>query len=256
MINVTENNYSDVLVFFLLALLSEILGTLSGFGSSIFTVSILQFLFTFQSVLMVTSILHVFSNAFKVILFRKTIDWKIALWLGISSVVLSLVGADAIKYVKFDYVKMFLGIFLVTLSSFFYFDQFFKLSPTLRNSVVAGGIAGFMAGFIGTGGAIRGLALTAFNLEKNFYVGTSSVIDFGVDAGRASVYWHNNFFAPDLIPYLPAIAVAAFGGSYLGKKILGKISQETFRKIVLVLIFITGLTMVVQNLFRELGVIA
>jgi uncharacterized membrane protein YfcA len=113
-----------------------------------------------------------------------------------------------------------------------------------------------MAGFVGTGGAIRGLALTAFKLEKNFYVGTSSAIDFGVDAGRASVYWYNDFFTPNLIPYVPVIAAAAFFGSYLGKIILGKISQEAFRKIVLVLIFLTGLLMVVQNLFKELSTIA
>jgi uncharacterized membrane protein YfcA len=253
---VADDGYLPLFIFLLLALLSEILGTLSGFGSSIFTVSLLQFLFTFQSVLMVTSILHVFSNAFKVILFRKTINWKITLWLGLSSIVLSLICADAIKYFKFDYVKMFLGIFLVALSCLFYFDQIFKLSATLKNSVIAGGIAGFMAGFVGTGGAIRGLALTAFKLEKNFYVGTSSVIDFGVDAGRASVYWHNNFFTPSLIPYIPVIAAAAFFGSYLGKMILGKISQETFRKIVLVLIFVTGLVMVAQNLFKELNTVA
>jgi uncharacterized membrane protein YfcA len=254
--DVTENNYPSLFIFFLLALLSEILGTLSGFGSSIFTVSLLQFLFTFQSVLMVTSILHVFSNAFKVILFRKTIDWKIALWLGVSSILLSIGGANAINYVRFDYVKMFLGIFLIALSSFFYFDRFFKLSATLKNSVIAGGVAGFMAGFVGTGGAIRGLALTAFNLEKSFYVGTSSAIDFGVDAGRASVYWLNNYFTTDLIPYVPVTAAAAFLGSYFGKKILGKISQENFRKIVLVLIFATGLLMIIQNLLHEFHVLS
>lgn len=124
----SENSYLSLFIFFLLTLLSEILGTLSGFGSSIFTVSILQFLFAFQTVLMVTSILHVFSNAFKVILFRKTIDWKIALWLGVSSVLFSLIGASAIKYVNFDYIKMLLGIFLIILSAFFFFDKFFKLS--------------------------------------------------------------------------------------------------------------------------------
>jgi len=202
---------------------------------------------------MVTSILHVFSNAFKVFLFRKTIDWKIVLWLGVSSIIFSVVGARVIAFINFEYVKMFLGAFLILLSSFFYFDQFFKLSASLKNSVTAGGIAGFMAGFIGTGGAIRGLALTAFNLEKNFYVGTSATIDFGVDAGRAFVYWTNNYFSLELVPYLPATAGAALLGTYLGKKILGKISQETFRKIVLVLIFSTGVALVIQNLIKGLS---
>lgn len=202
---------------------------------------------------MVTSILHVFSNAFKVFLFRKTIDWKIVLWLGVSSILFSIVGARVIAYINSEYVKMFLGLFLIVLSSFFFFDQFFKISASLKNSVVAGGVAGFMAGFIGTGGAIRGLALAAFNLEKNFYVGTSSAIDFGVDAGRAFVYWTNNYFTAELIPYLPVTAAAAFLGTYLGKRILGKISQETFRKIVLVLIFSTGVVLVIQNLIKGLG---
>lgn len=111
-----------------------------------------------------------------------------------------------------------------------------------------------MAGFVGTGGAIRGLALTAFNLEKNFYVGTSSVIDFGVDGGRAFIYWSNNYFTTELIPYVPIMALAALAGTYVGKKILSKISQESFRKIVLVLIFSTGMVMVIQNLTNELRV--
>lgn len=248
----SENTYLSLFIFFVLTLLSEILGTLSGFGSSIFTVTILQFLFTFQLVLMVTSILHVFSNAFKVILFRKTIDWKIALWLGISSIVFSILGASVIKYVNFDFVKLLLGVFLIVLSAFFYFDQIFKLPTSQKNTVITGAIAGFMAGFVGTGGAIRGLALTAFNLEKNFYVGTSSVIDFGVDGGRAFIYWSNNYFTSKLIPYIPIMAIAAFLGTYIGKKILSKISQELFRKIVLALIFTTGVFMVIQNLTREL----
>src|SRR6478735_8068847 len=144
------STYLSLFIFFLLTFLSEVLGTVTGFGSSIFTVSILQFLFTFQSVLMITSILHVFSNVFKVIFFRKTIDWRIALWLGVSSILFSIIGAFMIKFVKLDYIKLLLGVFLILLSSFLLFDKIFKLSTSLRTTVITGGIAGFMAGFVGT----------------------------------------------------------------------------------------------------------
>jgi uncharacterized membrane protein YfcA len=49
---------------------------------------------------------------------------------------------------------------------------------------------------------------------------------------------------------------AAFLGSYFGKMILGKISQETFLKVVLALIFLTGLVMVIQALLKELSTVA
>ena len=202
---------------------------------------------------MITSILHVFSNTFKVILFRKTIHWKIVLWLGVSSVILSFAGAYANSFVNLDIIKIFLGFFLVAISILFFYRSSLKVLPTLKNSTAIVGVAGFMAGFIGTGGAIRGLALTSFNLEKNFYVGTSSAIDFGVDAGRAFVYWHNNYFSEEIILFIPLMASAALFGSYLGKKILNRISQETFRKIVLLLVFSTGLLMILQHLMKELN---
>jgi hypothetical protein len=59
-----------------------------------------------------------------------------------------------------------------------------KVSPTKFNAISAGGVAGFLAGLIGTGGAVRGLALAAFNLEKGTFVATSAGIDSGVDFSR------------------------------------------------------------------------
>jgi uncharacterized membrane protein YfcA len=73
-------------------LLSEILGTLGGFGSSLFFVSLSQFFFDFQTVLALTGLLHVFSNVAKIILFRKTIDWKLVLWLGVASTLFAIGG--------------------------------------------------------------------------------------------------------------------------------------------------------------------
>jgi uncharacterized protein len=54
-------------LFFLIALFSEIVGTVAGFGSSVFFVPLAGFLFGFHEVLALTSILHVFSNAAKLV---------------------------------------------------------------------------------------------------------------------------------------------------------------------------------------------
>lgn len=55
--------------------------------------------------------------------------------------------------------------------------------------IASGSFAGWLAGIIGTGGVIRGMALTALNLEKSIYIATSAGIDFGVDASRSVVYF-------------------------------------------------------------------
>jgi uncharacterized protein len=63
-----------VFLFFLIALFSEVVGTVAGFGSSVFFVPLAGLFFDFREVLALTSILHVFSNAAKLALLAGTFD--------------------------------------------------------------------------------------------------------------------------------------------------------------------------------------
>ncbi len=237
----------NLFLFLIILLLSEILGTVGGFGSSVLFVPMAQFFFDFQTVLALTGLLHVFSNTAKLFFFYKTIDWKLVLWLGVGSVIFVLIGAWLTHWVVFSYAKTLLAIFLVGFSIYFLKYPDAKLKATRYNLIWSGSLAGFMAGFIGTGGAIRGLALTAYQLEKNLFVGTSAAIDFGVDVARSVLYLNFGFLQKEYLWYVPLLVLAAFGGSYLGKLILAKLNQANFQKIVLYLILAIGLVMLIQE---------
>jgi len=64
-------------LFLLLALIAEILGTIGGFGSSVFFVPLANFYFDFETVLGLTAVFHVFSNLSKIAQFRKGLDKKL-----------------------------------------------------------------------------------------------------------------------------------------------------------------------------------
>ncbi len=242
------SSYIDLFFFFLLTLFAEILGTISGFGSSLFYVSFLQFLYSFKTVLALTALLHVFSNTAKLIIFHKTIEWKLVGWLGLSSIAFTIVGAYLTQTIDFRFLKLALGIFLICFSLLFYLRPDIKFKPSVKNSVLGGSIAGFLAGFIGTGGAVRGLAMASFNLEKNLFVGTSAAIDFGVDVSRAIIYINSDFMPKEMLWHIPLLVVAAFGGSYLGKRLLTKLSNDSFKKILLSMVFLTGLLLIVEQI--------
>jgi hypothetical protein len=143
---------------------------------------------------------------------------------------------------QFKYTELILGLFLVAFSVFFFCKPLIKLAPNQFNAISAGGIAGFLAGIIGTAGAIRGLALAAFDLEKNVFVATSAAIDSGVDFSRMIVYLRANYLGSAFYWYAPGLLLVAFVGSYIGKIALNKVDQKNFRRIVLVLVFLIGLT--------------
>ncbi|HMF46405.1 MAG TPA: sulfite exporter TauE/SafE family protein [Candidatus Udaeobacter sp.] len=227
-------------LFFLVAFLSEVVGTTAGFGSSVFFVPLASFFFGFHQVLALTSILHVFSNTAKLILFGKHV-LRLLLLLGVPSVAAVIAGAYLSTKLTFKFDELILGIFLIGFSVFLLCKPSARIPATNFNAISAGGIAGFLAGLIGTGGALRGLALAAFNLEKGVFVATSAGIDSGVDFSRMVIYLRNGYLAPNSFVYVTGLLVVAFAGSYVGKVALGYIDQKYFRHIVLAFVLLIGL---------------
>lgn len=243
-----------VIIFTLLAIIAEILGTVGGFGSSILFVPLAQMFFEVKTVLGLTAVFHVFSNLSKLVLFRKSIDWKLTLLFGIPGVIFVLLGAWLTTFVSFRFDQVILALFLITFSLLFLIKPNLKVTPNVTGSITGGGIAGFLAGYIGTGGAVRGLFLAAYNLEKSLFAGTSAAIDMGVDLSRAVVYLDNGFVTSKEYYLVPILIVISVVGSYIGKLILLKLNQDVFRKIVLVLIFGVGLFTLVKSIMQLSGI--
>src|ERR1044071_6443458 len=95
-------------LFFLIALLSEVVGTVAGFGSSVFFVPLAGFFFEFHQVLALTSIRHVFRNAAKLIFFGKHARLRLLLLLGIPSVVGVIIGAYLSTTLTFKFDELIL----------------------------------------------------------------------------------------------------------------------------------------------------
>ena len=115
-----------------------------------------------------------------------------------------------------------------------------KLHPRPVNMVIGGGVSGFLAGLVGTGGAIRGMLLSAFSMQKDVFIATSAFVDFGVDLSRGVVYIFNGFVKMEYLPIVLGLLLVSIAGTYIGKIILEKLSEKTFRYIVLFMILAVG----------------
>ncbi|NBG66327.1 sulfite exporter TauE/SafE family protein [Acidiluteibacter ferrifornacis] len=228
-------------MFLLLALIAEIIGTIGGFGSSVFFVPIGNFYFDFHSVLGLTALFHLSSNISKIFLFKKGLNKFLLLYIGAPSVIFVIIGGYLSKVFNSVWLEVALGIFLILLSSLFLIRKKLEVSPTKKNSLIGGSLSGFTAGLLGTGGAVRGLTMAAFNLEKSVFIATSAFIDFMVDTTRTIVYFQNGYIHDHDLKYVPFLFVIGLLGSYIGKRILVYIPQSKFKRISLGLILFIGL---------------
>ena len=136
-------------VFLLLSLLAEIIGTIGGFGSSVFFVPIANFYFDFHSVLGLTALYHLSSNLSKILLFKKGLDKSLLINMGIPSVLFVVIGGLTSRYINSQYLEIILGAFLIVLSLLFLADKGIRVSPNHFNSRLGGMLSGLSAGLRG-----------------------------------------------------------------------------------------------------------
>ncbi|WP_397300751.1 sulfite exporter TauE/SafE family protein [Nonlabens ulvanivorans] len=237
-------------VFLILALLAEVLGTIGGFGSSVFFVPVANFYFDFQSVLGITALFHLSSNVTKIAFFRKGLDKRLLLYLGIPAIIFVSIGAFFSKYVNPGMLGLILGVFLIVLSLVFLIFKKLVVKDSNKNAIAGGVLSGLSAGLLGTGGAIRGITMAAFKMDKATFIATSAAIDFGVDASRAVIYYYNGYMHQDHLYIAGLLLIVAIVGTWVGKRILAYFSQEQFRTLVLVLILIIGIASVFSDYIK------
>jgi uncharacterized membrane protein YfcA len=102
--------------FLVLAIVSEVLGTISGFSSSILFVPIASMFFEFKAVLEITAVFHVFGNLSKIMLFRNGIDKGIGLRLGIPAVIFVSLGAFFTTLFETEVIELLMNLIILILA--------------------------------------------------------------------------------------------------------------------------------------------
>ena len=233
------------ITFLIIAFVAEVVGTIVGFGSSTIALPLSLLFLDFKTALVLVAFLHIFGNLGRVGFFKFGFDRSMLLKFGVISVFFTAVGALLVNFTPQETLKGILGLFLI-MYAFISWSNALKLRATTTTALIGGGVSGFFAGLIGTGGALRGAFLTAFQLPKEKYIATAAAIALAVDVTRLPIYLSGGYLNKDLYWFVPLIFIVAIAGSFTGKKIVDKIPQNFFRKVVLAGIFIVGAKFIVD----------
>jgi len=236
------------ILFYIAAFIVGIIGTTIGFGSSTLLLPIALFFFDFGTALILVAIFHFSGNIGRITFFRKGLDIKLLVLFGIPSILFTLLGAWAVLSFTTDIFKLILGVFLGVFSIISYMNPKLSLKYVNRNIFLGGGLSGFFAGLMGTGGALRAAFLNAFKVKKGVYLATSASIALLVDLTRIPVYIAGGFLNFEVLIAVPILFVLAIIGAYIGKRIVGYIPQEPFRKGVLIAILIISLKFIYDGI--------
>jgi uncharacterized protein len=239
---------AETILFFISALIAEIIGTMAGFGSSTIFLPLALLFVDFKTAIILVAIFHLFGNLSRIIFFRQGFDKRIILQFGVPSIFFSILGALLIGALPQPILKLVLGIFLITTSVCFLIKPRLKIPANTSTFIAGGSVTGFITALVGTGGALRATLLQGFNIEKIKYIATAATIALATDATRIPVYISQGFLREQYFIYIPILFGIALAGSFVGRRIVKMIDQELFRKIVLVAIIIVSIKFIIDGL--------
>jgi uncharacterized protein len=235
------------IIFLVIGFFAEVVGTMAGFGSSTIYLPLASYFVDFKTALVLVAIFHFFGNVSRITFFRHGLDKRVLLVFGVPSFLFSLFGATLVGDLSQTLLKLLLGIFLISLSVTFLLKPKLAFPANTKSLALGGGISGFIVGLIGTGGALRATFLTGLKLDKEKYIATAAVIALGTDATRIPSYLANGFLAEQYYYFIPILFGIALAGSFVGRKIVGRIDQTKFKRLVLIAIILASLKFIIDG---------
>jgi uncharacterized membrane protein YfcA len=194
------------------------------------------------------SIPHLVATAQRFWMLRAHVDRRVLLRFGIASAIGGLVGALVHARVSSRALAVIFGIVVILAGLSELSGWMRRVQWGRRSAWVAGALSGGLGGMVGNQGGIRTAALLGFDVPKHSFVATATAIALFVDGARMPVYLATQ--SHEILAIWPLVAtatVAAMIGTAVGTRILGRVREQAFRRIVAVLLIILGTYMSVAG---------
>jgi len=238
--------------FFLLAtiavaFLAGAVAAVSGFGIGSLLTPLLAVRVGTKLAVAAVSIPHMIATALRLWMMRKDVDRRLLWSFGLMSAAGGLVGAllqsaadSPVLTVVFAGLLIFTGVMGLT-----------GLSERMRFrgwvGWVAGTVSGLLGGLVGNQGGIRSAAMLGFDVPRRAFVATATAVGVIVDLARTPVYLATQGRElADLWPWLLAAAGGAVAGTVAGERILRRLPDTLYRKLVSALVLALGVFMLLR----------
>jgi uncharacterized membrane protein YfcA len=227
------------------ALVAGAVASIAGFGVGSILTPLLAIRVGTKLAVAAVSVPHLIATALRLVLIRQHLDKRIFLSFGITSAAGGLLGALLHTRFSSSILSYILGALLV----FAGFMGATSLSKHLRfegpAAWIAGALSGIFGGLVGNQGGIRSAAMLGMRVSKESLVATA--IALIVDAARMPVY--AAIQTKEVLAIWPLLLLATFGvvvGTLAGERILRKIPEPIFRRVLSLLILALGVSLLIH----------
>lgn len=232
---------TNVIIPAVMAFLAAALTLMTGFGLGTILTPVFLLFYDVKTAILTVAIVHLLNNLLKFSLFSRYLNMDILKRFGVLAITGAFIGAFLQSWMNSVVVKVLLGISLIFLGLKEASGLGEKARLPKQIDFIGGFLSGLLGGLVGNQGAIRSAYLLNYNIPKETFIATATIIASVVDITRIPVYiLSGRDLLADNATLLFITITAAFAGTFAGKKLFEKVSLNVFKLYIAIGVIIIG----------------
>jgi uncharacterized protein len=237
-----------VSILFCAAFLVGIINATFGVGGSLLAYPLLSYWLDGKSIIGVLSIVVIVATASRLVLYRQYFSPRAVNYFLVLGIPFSVAGAFALSLISVAMLQVTVGIFLIIMTLYEWTTGENSSGPedserpvdSPKYFIAVGAVSGFLTGMIGSSGFIN----TSFLLRAGFVKESISVNQAGIALAysliKLPVYWEYGIVTPAIVAAGIAGSTGAVMGTFLGSRLLRRLSTGRFVLLLRLIIIIAG----------------
>ncbi|OZM58084.1 hypothetical protein CIB95_00450 [Lottiidibacillus patelloidae] len=238
----------DLVFVFLIVLIGSIMQGASGFGFGLVVMGILPLMLTVKDSTLLTMSLVVVMTITILSKLYKYIELKQMLIIVVSALFARIFSFLFLNtYGEMDFLKQWLGIFLIVLVLYLLFSKKKKEKPVITTPllpIILGLLGGFIGGIFAVGGPFFVFYFLMIYEDKRKYNANLQASFLITSLFTIIIHGANGDFDSSFILYFLCGLVSVFIGTYIGLKLFEKLSNEIIKKIAMMMVTVAAIILI------------
>ncbi len=239
------------LVFLLVGLgtVAFVISTISGGGGALVLVPALNAMIGVGNTAPVLNLGTFLGRPARLIIFWKHVQWKICLYYAPAAILGAFLGSWLFSNFRLEWLQILVGLFLISTVFQYRFGKKKRSFPILLwHFIPLGLIVSILGTIIGAMGPVMNPFYLNLGLDKEDLIATKTANSFLMGISQIGSYAFFGLLQNEYWVYGIVLGIGATLGNIVGKKFLSKMKSSTFRKLVILLMVISGVLLIYGQL--------
>jgi len=192
----------------------------------------------------VLSMSNMLTRPYRLMLFYKHVNWSIVYRYVPMALIGSVLGAWSLSVINPQWLKILIALFLLSTPLQYQFGVKERSFPMkLDWFAPLGFVVSFLNSLIGAVGPVNNPFYLNYGVNRQELTATKTANSFIVGIVQLLSYWHFKLIGLDHLPLVAALTLGGWVGNHAGKYYLDKISEKFFRRLSIMMMTLSGLSM-------------